>query len=276
MASNDGYRAGYVGVVGLPNSGKSTLVNALVGEKVSLVDEKQGVGRAEQGLKKVLQEEAEEVCQQSDLLLAVLNIDCDSQEKMDQVIEWVEQSKKPWVAIINKVDLPAKHRVLMLREKLSERGKAVMTASANNLGKDTKTELLGAIREHLPNSPQPLFSTDLFTPQSVRELCAEFIREKCFRLLKQEIPYGLAVRVMKYKEEKIPKIYAEILLAKPNYKSIVIGKDGELLKKIGSYARQDIEAFLGKKVFLDIHVTVKEKWMGNPMLMQELGYVVSN
>lgn len=296
MSTDNNYKAGYVGVVGLPNSGKSTLVNALVGEKVSIVTAKAqttrqkingilstsdaqyifvdapGIVRSESGLNHFLQNEGEEVRNEADVLMVVLNVDCQSAEKIESVIEWVSSAKKKWIAVISKTDLNFEHRCLMIEQKLRELGVESVRISSFKRDKASEERLLSLFRRELPESPAPLFDDELYTTQNLREMSAEIVREKCFLFLKQEIPYGLAVRISSFKEEKIPQIHADILISKENHKSILIGKGGELIRKIGSSARRDIENICGGQVFLKLHVSVKPKWTQNKRMMKELGY----
>jgi GTP-binding protein Era len=126
----------------------------------------------------------------------------------------------------------------------------------------------------LPDAQAPLCDPDIYTTQNVRDIAAEIIREKCFEFLHQEIPYGLAVRILKFIEDNSPvtKIYSEIVVSKENHRNIVIGTGGKSIKMIGQNSRLDLEKILGKKVFLDLHVKVKKNWMSSDTLMQELGY----
>ncbi|MBX3021308.1 MAG: GTPase Era [Bdellovibrionales bacterium] len=294
------YHAGFVGLIGLPNSGKSTLMNALVGEKVSIVTAKPqttrrrvigivtredmqavfvdapGLVQAKSGLNQFLRDEAHDVITQSDVLIAVLNVDEKSLEHLDEMLKLVRESGKPWIALIHKTDLPLLHRPQILRERLSDSGVQVVQGSAMTEPDSIRESILAAIKPLLPVATAPLYDQELYTLSPTRELCAEIVREKCFETLHQEVPFGLAVRIMRFDEESdaLVKIIAEIMVAKENHRPIVIGKGGSVLKKIGTEARKEMEKLLGRKVYLDLNVTSKTNWQKNTGMMKDLGYVV--
>lgn len=294
------YRAGFVGLIGLPNSGKSTLMNALVGEKVSIVTAKPqttrrrvlgvvsekelqaifvdapGIVTARAGLHTYLREEALDVVAQSDVLIAVLNIDEPRFENLQEIIDLVRDSGKPWFAVIHKTDLPDLHRPQILRAKLEEMGVSVVQGSALHEAEDLRELVFEKISGLLPFAEQPLFSEDLYTLSSERELCAEIIREKCFLNLHQEIPFGLAVRILLFDATSGPsiKIHAEIVVGKENHRPIVIGREGRTLKQIGIDARKEMEKLVDRKIFLNLRVISKPNWARNPGFMKDLGYVV--
>lgn len=294
------FRAGFVGIVGLPNAGKSTLINQLVGQKVAIVSSKPQstrkrvigvcnrkngqvlfvdapgyVGSSVRGLNRFLSAENEDVIQQSDTLAVVLNIDVGSPEQFDGILQLVRDSGKSWIAIINKVDLGRPHRVRLLKERL--KGVRVFELSGKNLTSEDSAFLLDALLENLPESPEPLYDSELYTTQSLRDLTSEIVREKAFEALYDEIPYGLAVRIRSFDEVSAPfiKIDAEIVLAKENHKAIVIGEAGKMLKRIGSESRAEIEKVSGQKVFLQTHVVVRKNWLKNLNHLKSFGYVVA-
>jgi len=292
-------KAGFAGLIGLPNSGKSTLLNLLVGEKVSIVTAKPqttrrrvmgivnfedvqavlvdapGLVRAQSGLNKFLHEEALDVIGQSDVLIAVLNIDEKDAERLDEIIELAKSSRKPWLAVIHKTDLPQLHRPRILREKLEGLNVPVVQGSSVTDKEAFKETVLAALKALLPESEKPLYEDDLYTLSSMRDLCGEIVREKCFELLHQEIPFGLAVKVGRYLEDEGPlvRIEAEIVLGKENHKPIVVGRGGSVLKNIGTQARKEMEKLIGRRVFLDLKVVANPNWQKNPTAMKELGYV---
>jgi GTP-binding protein Era len=126
----------------------------------------------------------------------------------------------------------------------------------------------------LPESAKPLYDEELYTPHTLRELCTEVIREQCFEVIEKEIPYSTAVQVTLFDESnpKLPKIHAEIIVAKESHKPILIGKSAAVIKKIGMKARQEMEKIMGTKIFLKLEVVVKENWSENTKMMKELGY----
>ena len=291
-------KSGFVSLIGLPNAGKSTLVNALIGEKVGIVSAKPqttrrrvvgiyndesmqvcfidapGMIRSVNGLNRFLECECEAVMKDGDILVAVLNVDAPKLEDLLQIVRDVAKQKKPWMAVITKTDLDDGHREGRLREEVVAFGAPTVAVSATKNSTKARERLLPFIREILPVAP-PLFEGDLYTTQSEREMVAEIIREKCFESVHKEVPYGLAVRILKFEERTpIPKIEAEIIVSKDSFLPIILGESGRRIRHIGVEARRDIEKLLGRQVFLQTHVKVKRDWQRNAAIMRELGYVV--
>ncbi|MCB0348547.1 MAG: GTPase Era [Bdellovibrionales bacterium] len=293
------YKAGFIGLVGLPNAGKSSLANMVVGSKFSIVcskaqttrrrvmgiyndDECQfvitdapGVVGTTSGLNTFLQEEYRDVMDKSDVLLACLNLDANNPETLTSICEAVKAQNKPWAIAITKVDLPKIHRISILRELFSGYGVPVVGVSTETDIKSHTEVLIDLFKTLLPEATAPMYPTDSYTTESVRDLSAELVREKCFKYLHDEIPYGLATQVRKFEEgAALQKIFVDIVVERDSHKSMVIGRNGEHLKRIGMEARKDIEQVTGTKVYLELHVAVKDKWTRNPMQLKDFGYVV--
>ena len=191
------------------------------------------------------------------------------------------------MAVITKTDLDDGHREGRLREEIVAFGAPTVAVSAIKKSTKASERVIPFIREILPTAP-PLFEGDFYTTQSEREMVAEIIREKCFESVHKEVPYGLAVRILKFEEQspavtsgavparnsKIPKIEAEIIVSKDNFLPIVLGENGRRIRHIGVEARRDIEKLLGHQIFLQTRVKVKRDWQRNATIMRELGYVV--
>lgn len=295
-------KAGFVGLIGMPNSGKSTLMNFLIQEKVSIVTPRPqttrrrvhgiwtskeaqvifvdapGLVTAKPGLFEFLANEAQDVAAESDALVAVLALDQKSAEEADSILDMVKKSGKPWIAVITKTDLEnLGHRALILQDLVKKHGgKSISISSVRKDGfqEEDRKSLLQDIVSLLPESEAPLYDPELYTTENLRDLACEIVREKCFLNLKDEVPYAIAVRPIEFKEDAdpIPKINLEILVSKENHKGIVIGKGGQLLKKIGQESRAEIERLMGQKVFLGLKVSVREGWSENKRIMKELGY----
>ena len=298
------YKAGFLGLIGQPNAGKSTLMNFLVDEKVSIVSAKPqttrrrilgiwstdqgqvvfvdapGVIDADAGLNGFLAQEAQDVIANSDALLAIVSVDEQKADDAEKVLEMVSKSGKPWMGVITKTDIEEKaHRILILKKMIEEKGGKALSISAKTYADDTEEReaMLIEFLELMPASPAPLYDAELFTNEHVRDMAAEIIREKCFENLHHEVPYNIAVRIIKFDEEgDLPKIHAEIIVSRENHKAIVIGKGASVIKKIGMDARKEIEKLVGGKVFLDLNVAAKPEWFGNKRIMKELGYVIGS
>lgn len=296
------FRAGFVGLIGQPNAGKSTLMNYLIDQKVSIVTTKPqttrrrilgiqntptgqvvfidapGLVKAEKGLNAFLEKEAHDVMRESDALIAVLSIDEKDPEAVERVLNLVKGSKKPWIGLITKTDVKDKaHRILIVRAMVEEMGAKCLQISCLKDGKDGRDMVLAAVQELLPEAEGPLYDAELYTTENVRGLVAEIIREKCFENLEHELPYQLAVQVRKFDEESksMPHIYADVMVAKESHKAMVVGQGAQVIKKISQASRLEAEKVIGEKIFLELKVVVKENWFDQFQFMKDLGYTVN-
>jgi GTP-binding protein Era len=294
------YKAGYVTIFGEPNVGKSTLMNAVLNTKLSITtpkpqttrrkilgiysdDEAQIIFLDTPGLiepKYLLQEKMVEAIHNAldecDLILAVVDV-------TEKVLKNFENKlipvllpftgKKAIFLVINKIDLITKEEVLQIIDKMKDKFKFDEIIPLSALHQFNVQELTNTIKKYLPVHP-PYFPTDILSQEPIRFFIAEIIREKIFETYRDEIPYSTEVVVVEYKERPKGKDYinAEIYVERESQKKILIGKDGTALKKIGEKARKDIENFIGKGVYLELYVKVRENWRDNPRWIKTFGY----
>jgi GTP-binding protein Era len=290
------HRAGYVAIVGRPNVGKSTLLNRMVGQKISIVSPKPQttrlritgiVTRADaqvvfvdtpghqtshrSALNRMMNRAVSATLQEVNAAIWV--VEALSFEEGDKAVERLLPEELPVVLAINKIDrVSEKQRLLPFIGQMAERRKfaALVPISA---AKGTQVgALLDAIVPFMPEGPE-LFGKDEITTVSGRVLAAELLREKLFRLLGDELPYGSAVEIEQFEEEgDLRRIRAVILVGKSGHKAMVIGKGGGKLKAIATSARQDMERLFGGKVFLEIWVKVRSGWAEDDTALKRLGY----
>lgn len=287
-------KSGYIAIVGEPNVGKSVLLNRLINIKISIVSNKPqttrnkilgilteadyqcafldtpGIFEPTYELQEKMVAKAKEAIQNADIIIWV-TIPFSKPEKTFVRLGHLIKGK-PLFIVINKIDLVKKYELLPLVEKLKiYNPDRIFLISA--LNGDGISDLKKAIFEKLPEGPL-LYEQDQISDQPERFFVSEFIQEKLFQNLKKEIPYAACVMIDEFREEEVGKTYirATIYVEKATQKGILIGKAGNVLKKIGTEARRDIENFLGRKVYLDLWVKVKEKWRKDQKFLKELGY----
>jgi GTPase len=292
------YRSGFVAIIGAPNVGKSTLMNALLGQKISIVSAKPqttrnrilgvkhfpggqiifldtpGIFSASSLLDRNLVQAALKTLNEVNLILLMIDPFAGTVQIPAIVADRLEMMKTPVFLIINKVDLVDKAKLLPLIEKATRAFpfKAIIPLSA--LTRDGLNLLEKEILALLPEGPQ-YFPEDMITDLPEQFLVEELIREKVFRLLSKEVPYAAAVTVDSFhrREDKpIIHIQATIHVERDSQKGILIGKGGQLLKKIGQSARESMEPLLGSQVFLELWVRVEKNWRKNPKLIKRFGY----
>lgn len=288
------HKAGFVSIIGKPNAGKSTLMNALVGEKMSIITPKAqttrhriigivneedyqivfsdtpGVIKPNYSLQESMMNFVQGSIIDADIILFVTDI----HEKYDEndVIEKLRKTDSPVAVLINKVDKSSeeevKEKVAFWKEKVNP--EVIFALSA--LHGYNVDGIMAYIKEKLPVHP-PFYEKDELTDKSTRFFVSEMIREKIFKLYDKEIPYSTEVVVTSYKEEgHITRIAAEVIVERDSQKNIIIGKAGAMIKKVGTYARQDIEEFIDGKVFLELFVKVLPDWRSKKNYLKRFGY----
>lgn len=290
------FKSGFVTVIGKTNVGKSSLINKLTGEKISAVTNKAqttrknvkaivnrpnsqiifidtpGFHKPLSKLSDIMNEEAASTIPDVDLVIYM--IDATEKQIDTKTINKIKESKKKAILIINKIDLINANRVAELIEKYSKEydfGAIIPVSIKNNKNID---DVFTEIEKNL-NAGVKYYDTDEYTDQSLKDIIAEIIREKALKLLRDEVPHGIYVEVTKLKtrktikNEKIFDINATIYCLRNSHKGIILGKGGSMLKKIGTYSREDIEKMLDSKVNLQLWVKVNEDWINNDKYLKK-------
>lgn len=292
------FRSGFVAMMGSPNVGKSTLLNRIMGGHFAIVTEKPqstrtvirtiktldhaqlvfidtpGVHFSQKAFNKLLVQTAENACKEADVVLGLVTTQENRGGENNFLLSCLSGIREvPKVIAINKIDVASEERVKKLSETLTQKFPACPVLSISALLGDGIDELMTTLVRMLPESP-PLFPEDLETDMRERFFASEIIREKVFQLTKEEIPYDVAVEIEQFKEDlekNLLRISAVIHVNRDSQKRIVIGKNGALIKKIGTFARKDLEGFFQIHVFLELWVRVSRDWMKNPRMLKELG-----
>ena len=288
-------KAGFVSVVGRPNSGKSSLLNWLIGEKLALVSHKAnatrkrmnfivmhkntqiifidtpGIHQKERLLNQFMLEEALKAIGDCDLILFLASVK-DSIQEYENFLK-LNKKKTPHIVLLTKMDLVSKNELLKKIAQYHKYQESYKELVPISIKKGTKqSELLDIISKYIPNHPY-LYDPELLTTENLKEIYKEYIREALFNNLSDEIPYSSDVVVEKVEEGKeLEKIYANIITEKKSQKGMIIGKGGSAIKRIGTEARKNIENLSGKKVFLKLEVMVKPGWSKDKKALSDLGY----
>ena len=293
------FKSGFVSIIGRTNVGKSTLINSLTNQKVAIavnkpqttrtaikaiinnpnsqiiITDTPGIHKPRTQLGTVMNETAFTMVGEVDVILFVIEATSETIGKGDRIIlDKLKESNKKAILIINKIDLIKREKLLSLIDLYSKEYnfEAVIPISANK--RKGMEEILKEIEKLLPEGPK-YYDEEEYTDQTARQLAEEIIREKALKLLNEEVPHGIYVDIEKFKYRKTVKkediydIDAIIYCERNSHKGIIIGKDGNLLKKIGQYSRQDIEEMLGTKVNLKLWVKVKEDWQDSENILKK-------
>ena len=294
MIANKNFKSGFISIIGRPNVGKSTLLNALLGEKIAIISDKPqttrnkilgivnhpgaqmvfldtpGIHKPMHRMNEFMVQTALRTYNEVDVILMLVEATELPGAGDRFIIETLTKVKTPVFLLINKVDLIKKDGLLPLMQEYSKLYNFTeiipVSALKNDLG-----GLLDTILKRLPQGPQ-YFPDDQLTDQPERFVVSEIIREKIFELTKEEIPYATAVIIEEMKEEPdITRIHAAIIVERDSQKGILIGKGGSMLKKIGTLARLDAEKLLGAKIFLKLYVKVKKGWREDEHMLKNIG-----
>ena len=293
---NDTFKSGFVSIIGRPNVGKSTLLNALVGEKIAIISDKPqttrnkilairntedaqiiftdtpGIHKPKNKLGEYMVKVANESVGEMDAVLFVVDATNKTTEPERKIAQNLSSLRVPVVLVINKVDLARKESLLPMIADFSSLHNFEAIVPVSALKNDGVDRLLSELMQLIPQG-LAFFPDDMITDQPEKQIAAEIIREKLLWLLDKEVPHGIAIEIMQMKEQdRLTSIQANIYCEKASHKGIIIGKNGAILKKVGTMARIDIQKMLGKKVFLELWVKVKSDWRNNNYLIRNFGY----
>ncbi len=296
-------KAGFVAVVGRPNAGKSTLLNYVVGEKLAMVSKKAqatrkrmniivmhennqsqesqiifvdtpGIHEKERLLNKFMMDEALKAIGDADLIVFLAPI-TDRLTEYEKFLKMIESKGTKHIVLLTKMDHVKQGDILKKLgeyQKYQDKFEAIIPFSVNK--KVGKKQLLDEICKYLPTSPF-LFDTEILTTDNIRDIYKELIRESIFENLSDEIPYESDVTIEKIDEtDTLDTVYATIVVEKDTQKGMIVGQKGEGIKRVGKFAREQMETFSGKRIFLDLHVSVKKGWSKNRESLEEFGYII--
>ncbi len=292
----DKHRSGFVGILGAPNVGKSTLLNRILEEKVAITSDKPqttrhrilgvwteadaqiifldtpGVHKARDLLNRELVAQALSVLSDVDLILFLVDPNRRGEAEA-MVIDSLKKTKQPVILVVNKIDRIRKQDLLPLLDALNQRLPLAALVPISALNGENVPALMDEIIRRLPEGPE-YYPPDTLTDQPERFIAAEMVREQVFRRTGQEIPYATAVTVEEFKERRpgLIAIKATIHLERQSQKKIVIGRQGSKLKEIGTAARKDIERLTGTQIFLEIFVRIQKNWSKDPHALKRFGY----
>ncbi len=291
------HKSGFVNIIGLPNVGKSTLMNALIGEKLSIITSKAQttrhrlygiyndddyqivfsdtpgfINKAAYKLQKHMNDFVASTFEDADLFLFVTHKYAKDEEQKP-LIEKLQQTKVPIIVVINKMDECKEQEVLELILKYNQIFPTAKFVNVSALQQKNTADLFELIKSYIPEHP-PYFDKEDVSDRNQRFFVTEIIREKILEQYEKEIPYSCEVVVEEYKEEPhITKIRALIYVERDSQKNIIIGKGGSSINKLGTEARKDIEEFIDTKVFLDLFVKVMDNWRNNEKVLKKFGYM---
>ncbi len=292
------FKSGFIGIIGRPNVGKSTLMNVIMGDKIAITTHKPqttrnritgiknvedgqlvfidtpGIHRASTPLNRSMVDAAREVFDSVDIILFLVEAQAGFLPDDRYILDALKEVSHPVILCVNKIDLVEKSRLLPLIDESRHLFPFLAIVPVSALRANGIQQLVEEIRSALPEG-QPYFPEEMFTDRSERFIASEIIREKIMLMVHQEVPYATAVMVDAFKEDEaknLIRIAATITVEKDSQKGIIIGKQGEMLKKIGTQARHEMERFFASRIFLELFVRVRKDWTHNEKLLKEFGY----
>jgi len=288
-------KSGFVSIIGRPNSGKSTLLNRLVGEKVSIVTNKPqttrhvvkgivttaegqvvfidtpGVHKPIHRMNEHMMKSVRDSMNDADIVALIVDCSVPYGRGDEFTLELVQGAKTKKFLLLNKIDLIAKKNVLPIIDRYSKLASFDEVIPISARSGDNVDTCVAEIMKHLPEGPM-FYPSEQISDQHERSIAGEMIREKVILLTEEELPFSTAVVIDRFEEEpSLCRLYATIFVERESQKGIVIGRGGEKLKEIGTAARKDLEVFLGRKVFLDLHVKLKKGWRDDDGTLRTLG-----
>ena len=293
--SESNHKAGFVNIIGKPNVGKSTLMNALLGEKLSIISSKAqttrhrilgimnepdyqivfsdtpGMLKPKYELHKSMMSFVNLSLEDADVIVFVTDLFEDDTD-IEEIIQKINAAGVPVLLLINKIDLNKDDKLQEVTQYWQERIQAVETIPVSALENFNLQKVLQEILDRMPVHP-PFYDKDELSDRPERFFASEIIREKIFTQYKKEIPYSTEVRVEEFEEtDQLIRMRALIYVERPSQKGIIIGDKGKALKRVGTVARHEMEQFFGKKVFLETYVKVEENWRKNKNKLRKFGY----